>query len=314
MEMEDYYHQWGDNLLSGYKGARKMHIDRALIVGMGGSGIVGHIARDIVNTLDLEIEIEVENTPHIPRWRAMCKTLILISHSGNTLETLEAADRLSEEAVETVAISTGGKLLETARDKGWIGIKVDPAPLPRLGLPQMLGALLKTLGVDENMVREASQQLSGEMRGIRSKADELADWLDSRNEVYVAYPLHLSSLGLRMWQMMAENAKRGVYLAPYPEASHNIIEAMMKNREGRGVYLVSTGDKYGEALKRIATGEGIDLYKADIDPSTNIIGGVLKTIATQDLATIHYARKKGVDPAATPYIDRFKELIREWRG
>ncbi len=314
MGMEDYYDQWGGNLLSGYEAAREMCIDRALIVGMGGSGIVGHIARDVVNSLDLEIEIEVENTPYITRWRATCKTLILISHSGNTTETLEAAEKLSGEALETVVISTGGKLLGMAEDKGWIGIKVDPAPLPRLGLPQMLGALLKLLGLDEKRVREASQQLSEELKDIRSKAKKLADWLSKKDVIYVAYPLHLSSVGLRMWQMMAENAKKGVYLAPYPEASHNIIEAMIKSKGGGGVYLISTGDKYGETLGKILGKEGIDLFKADIDPSTNILGGVLKTIAEQDLATIFYARNRGVDPEKTPYIDRFKELIREWRG
>jgi len=186
MDMESYYEEWGDRLLEGYERGVEIHPEKILVVGMGGSGIVGHIARDIASLLGLEVEVEVENTPELPGSRGLCKTLVLISHSGNTLETLEAGEKLWEKSVEVVAISTGGRLLKEAERRGWVKIKVEAAPLPRLGLPQMLGPLLRILGIEREMVDEASRELRTGMGSIREEAGELADWLGEKDKVYTA--------------------------------------------------------------------------------------------------------------------------------
>src|SRR5690606_19888993 len=71
--------------------------------------------------------------------------VVAASYSGNTEETLDAAESAFEMGLPVAVITTGGKLGETARMRGWPKIEVRSGYPPRAAAGEMIGATLRLL-------------------------------------------------------------------------------------------------------------------------------------------------------------------------
>ncbi len=307
------YRRWGENLKKGFElGDIGLKPIDSIIIGMGGSGVVGHILKEILESLGRRVSVEVYNHPYPNPKRLRKKRLVLISHSGNTDEVLEAGETLSQYALDTVVITGGGKLKELGEELGWTLIQVAKSPLPRLGLPQMLGAALaifKAYSRDKIEKTAARLDRYTSSKAVERESRKIAKWLFGKH-IVVMHPPHASSIGLRFTQMIAENAKSFAKPVMYPELSHNYIEYLDSLQPLFGVYMFYDGSKYGYGLLKVLTKKTLSIFRRDFNPRGDKVYRYLAEVALHDMATIRLAALKRVDPMDTPVIREYKGLVK----
>ena len=110
--------------------AAKSTISNMVITGLGGSGIGGKIATQFVSD-QLKIPVSINNDYTLPSFVSENTLVIVSSFSGNTEETLEALRVAQDKNAEIACITSGGKLTEIAKEKGYNLITLPEAFSPR---------------------------------------------------------------------------------------------------------------------------------------------------------------------------------------
>ena len=321
LKMLQYYTKWGEKLWKTYEDVDTLEKPprRVSIIGMGGSGIVGYIVKDIVYTKSIPMEVKVYNTPNIPKYIIKRSMNILVSHSGNTLEVLKAAEKMREVGKTPFVITSNGELESLADRYGWSLYKIEAAPLPRLGLPQLLAPILKLLSrrfrlgdigrtskrLEKFIERQLPQKRGGD-------AFKIARALYGSKPV-IYYPDGMESIAFRFKAMLNENSKHEAYTAHIPEIFHNQIEIYSYSQDSLHTpYILMNEDIYPKILKEFLIQKRIYFMDWALMKSRDILYSYLSGIALHDIASIYLAVIKGVDPYTTPSISLYKELVRKW--
>ena len=94
-----------------------VRIDNVLILGMGGSGIGGNIAAQV---LEKEISVPVLSCKDysIPAFVSENTLILACSYSGNTEETLSALNEADKKTKNIACICSGGELKKIAEKNG----------------------------------------------------------------------------------------------------------------------------------------------------------------------------------------------------
>ena len=108
----------------------KNEISSMVITGLGGSGIGGTIAIQLV-AAQLKIPVIINNDYTLPEFVNENTLVIVSSFSGNTEETLEALKKAQLAKAEIACITSGGKLAEIAKTKNYNLIILPKAFSPR---------------------------------------------------------------------------------------------------------------------------------------------------------------------------------------
>ena len=95
--------------------APKSKINNVVITGLGGSGIGGKIATQLVAN-QMQIPAVINNDYRLPLFVNENTLVIVSSFSGNTEETLEALQAAQKAKAEIACITSGGKLAQIAKD------------------------------------------------------------------------------------------------------------------------------------------------------------------------------------------------------
>src|SRR5688572_9797489 len=88
-------------------------VKNIVIAGLGGSGIGGNVAAELLRD-DLTIPVIVNRAYFLPAFVDKSTLLILSSYSGNTEETVSCAMQAIEKGLFPICITSGGKLEEVA--------------------------------------------------------------------------------------------------------------------------------------------------------------------------------------------------------
>ena len=122
-----------------------------LIVGMGGSGVSGDVLQLVLNKTT-QINVEVRKTYGIPKVTAQRKPKCLfISYSGNTEETVEAVNDAIKYNLDWSVISSGGSLLELAKEHSRPFVKVPEGLQPRAAFGLMTRAVMHYVSPDSGL-------------------------------------------------------------------------------------------------------------------------------------------------------------------
>ncbi|MDP6704638.1 MAG: hypothetical protein QF775_04090, partial [archaeon] len=125
--------------------------DGYVVVGMGGS----HLAGDLIKTWDPKIHIVVYSDyglNGIPDSVLENSLIITSSYSGNTEETVSVFEEAIQKGLSVAAISTGGKLLELAKEKGVPYVQLPDAGMqPRSALGYSIRGALKLMGNEKGL-------------------------------------------------------------------------------------------------------------------------------------------------------------------
>ena len=101
-----------------------------LILGMGGSGIGGAIASDILSR-DSKIPVVANSDYLIPGWVSNDTLVLACSYSGNTEETIEAVNSAHEKGATIAVITSGGLLGSLAEKHNWPLVSMPGGQPPR---------------------------------------------------------------------------------------------------------------------------------------------------------------------------------------
>jgi len=310
------YLKWGDRLINAYNTVTPLErsYKSIVVIGMGGSGIVGDLLRDYIYIKGKNIEVHVYKGRK-PSLRILRRSLLIgISHSGNTKETIDTLLNSYKIARETVVITTGGELSRLAREKSWRLVIIEPALAPRAGLPQLFGAALKILDKQLKVgrkIRDVSIKLEKIGRRLSLEERENEAFLFAM-DIWGRMPILYGDAGYkgvlhRIKSSFNENSKVPAYYSLFPESYHNEIEIYESPPKDIIPIILRNSNNDSEYLIRYLGEHGIDylIY--------NIRGGealekILTTIMFFDIVSIYLAYLRKVDPYVIDAINEIKGM------
>ena len=210
-------------------GIRKQY-SNILICGMGASAIGGEI---ISNSMyySSKICVGTMKTMAIPCWVNKDTLFVACSYSGNTFETITMYKMAVKEGLDTLVITSGGKLEVLAKENSSTIMKIGGNPIqPRSALGWFIGmltAIIEDAGGPKlrdriNSILPKIKKYDIELRKTDSISWKIANELDGRTPIIYAVP-KMSAVATRWKTQINENSKLIAFSGVMPEFNHNEI-------------------------------------------------------------------------------------------
>ncbi len=292
-----------------------------MVCGMGGSAIGGDLAAAALGDR-LTRPMHTVRGYALPSWATPEWTVLCSSYSGDTEETLACFEAGAALGARRIVASTGGALVEQAREAG-----VPVVGLPGIFQPRAAIAYMFTVSLEVAALAGAAPRLSTEIdtaaaflaeqvETLRFRAAEIATELDGT--VPVVYGADVTAPVARRWKTQAnENAKIPAFAAELPEADHNELcgwtdSAVAGHRLG-AVFLEDRDQHPREARRfdltaKAVSAAGAVAVRVETAGETRI-ARLLWTTMLGDLVSLELAGRRGVDPVPVEAIERFKEAM-----
>lgn len=293
--------------------------ERILIIGMGGSAICGDLLADMMFRYS-EVPITVLRSPTLPRWVDRRTQVLVVSYSGGTMETLLAAEGAHSRGASICAVTSGGRLLEMARERSWARVVVPAGMYPRAALGSLLGACARIVDGEGIPAREVVGQAvdecgpysadihSGRSRTVERVAERLAL---KAPVVYASLPF--VSAARRWMTQFNENAKMRAFVLEFPESAHNDIVGLARRGDGEEPLCISlrwNGEP--EHLRRMydvfTDVTGVEMLTV-MSPCRSESSSVLYHVLVGDAVSLRAAEIRRVDPADMSPISEFKRRL-----
>jgi glucose/mannose-6-phosphate isomerase len=297
-----------------------------VVCGMGGSAIGGDLATAALGDRATRPITTVRNYG-LESWAGPDSLVLCASYSGNTEETLACFDAAGAAGAGRVALTTGGKLAEAAREEGVPVIGVPAGMQPRAAVLYMtIGALecAALCGAAPGLHSEIDtatallERLAGEWgpdAGDDAEPKAIARAL--QGSVPVVHGAGPTAAVARRWRtQLNENAKAAAFATELPEANHNEICGWERGRRTAplSAVLLEDADQHPRLHKRL------ELTAAQVEragaPAIRVeahgdsrLERVLSLVLLGDLMSVYLAVLEGVDPTPVEAIDRFKAAL-----
>jgi glucose/mannose-6-phosphate isomerase len=224
--------------LSDFSGVRQV-----LVAGMGGSAIGADLLKAYAAPLS-SVSLEVHRDYDLPAWADGPETLVIISsHSGNTEETLSAMEAALERGCSLLAVSTGGKIAELAKNNDlnlWL-FKHKGQPRAAVGYSfcLLLNVFTRLRFIPSHerelisAVEEMKKQraaLAAELPDYQNPAKRMAGQLIDRWVCVFGADL-LAPVARRWKGQISEIAKAWGQYEDLPEADHNTLAGVLNPEE-----------------------------------------------------------------------------------
>jgi glucose/mannose-6-phosphate isomerase len=293
-------------------------IRNVVISGLGGSGIGGTLIAELSES-NGQLPIIVNKKYQAPNFISKHTLFIASSYSGNTEETIEATLQAKEKEAKIVCISSGGKIIELAKQHSWDYIIVPGGNPPRACLGYSLVQLLHILTFYKIIPPTLFNQLSGAVQLLKSEADnikkealEVANRL--QNKLPIIYTLSYEAVAIRFRQQINENAKSLCWHHIIPEMNHNELVGWRKQDPNLAVVVLRNSTDYYRNVKRLEVNlEIISKYTPHIiqiySKGENTIEQVLYHIHLTDWVSYFMAEQKGTDVMEVQVIDYLKNEL-----
>tara|TARA_B100001287_G_scaffold276658_1_gene288505 strand:- start:11153 stop:12136 length:984 start_codon:yes stop_codon:yes gene_type:complete len=294
----------------------KKSINSIVITGLGGSGIGGTIAKQLVAN-QIKVPLIVNNDYHLPAFVNENTLVIVSSFSGNTEETLEALKQAQSVNAEISCITSGGKLAEIAIENNYNLIILPEAFSPRAMLTYSIVQqffLFKHYGIiDDSFIGKIQATvtfLDNEVELIKDLAHKTALALHSKT--FVIYSeASIEGVAIRLRQQINENSKSLGWHHVVPEMNHNELVGWAGGKPEYTVILLRTSYEFSRSKVRL------DISKEIIKKYTpNIIELVAKGdslieqsfyhILLGDWISVYLAELNQVDDVEVKVIDYLK--------
>ncbi len=299
-----------------------------IVTGTGGSAIGGELLKDLT-TDDIAVPLEVHREYSLPAY-ANEKTLVFaISYSGETEETLSMfLDGIKRNCM-TYCITSGGKLLQFAKELDLPCFHA-PSGIPsRAALPYLFIPMLVTLEKLE-LISDASPEMDEALQVLErialentpetSLGDSVSKMLASkiRGTVPVTYGFRIyRAVAQRYKQQLNENSKIPAEWDFLPELNHNEIMGWEASRKLLGCFstiFLRDESEPREIKHRIEATKDLILERNkkvfDVwSVGRSKLARMLSSIYIGDFTSIYLAVLQGVDPAPVKSITLLKERI-----
>jgi glucose/mannose-6-phosphate isomerase len=296
------------------------NINHIIFAGMGGSGAIGDMFASILSKT--KIHVNVIKGYLLPETVDSNTLVVVVSVSGNTIETLSVLELANKLGSKIIAFSSGGKVQEYCSKNNIKYRFVPKYHSPRATFPSYLYAILKvlhqTLKIKHENITESIEKLEILNKKINSSnltnqnpSLNLAEWITSMPIIY--YPFGLQSAAIRFKNSLQENTKMHAISEDVIEACHNGIVAWEKEANVQPILIrgkednIKTKERW-EILKEFFQEKNIE-YREIISAEGNILSKLINLIYLLDYASIYKAVLDQIDPSPVKSIDFIKSKL-----
>ncbi|MFC2009913.1 bifunctional phosphoglucose/phosphomannose isomerase [Chloroflexota bacterium] len=214
-------------------------VNKVVILGMGGSAIGGDLIRSLAEA-EAKSPVIIVRGYDLPKFVDEKTILIASSYSGNTEETLSALAQADGTGAKILAITTGGKLTDYAKNKNTPVFAYNYPAQPRAALGysffpilrflQQLGIITdksaevtETVAVLEDLLTEVAENTPTAQNPAKQMAQYLSDGLP------VIYGAGILTEVAHRWKtQINENSKAWAFYEVLPELNHNAVVGFPK--------------------------------------------------------------------------------------
>ncbi len=317
--IENFTNQMREAIAIGDKAtftAPKNDIRNVLVTGLGGSGIGGTIIAQICEK-ELGVPLNVSKDYSIPNYVNEHTLLIVSSYSGNTEETLESLDMALKQKAKIVCVTSGGKVLELAKQNGLDHIIIPGGMPPRSCLGYSLTQLFYVLHgmklISSNFkadLQKSVELMDSERENIKRDSRALAEKLIGKIPIIYS-AANYEGVTVRLRQQIDENSKMLCWHHVFPEMNHNELVGWTEKHDDVAVIMFRNKDDYFRTQKRM------DICKeifAKYTPHIHEIWSKGDTQLQKSMYLIHYgdwiswyiAEIKNIDAVEVKVIDYLK--------
>jgi glucose/mannose-6-phosphate isomerase len=286
------------------------------VCGMGGSAIGADLAAAALGDRLTRPLLTVRGYG-LPSWLTPEWTVLCSSYSGNTEETLACFAAAEALGARRLVASTGGELVDGARQSG-----VPVIGLPGILQPRAAVAYMLTIAAEVAALAGAAPRLHTEIDAAAAFLSERSEELQARaaeiaaqleGSVPVVLGADLTAPVARRWKtQINENAKLPAFFSELPEANHN--ELCGWSGDDFAAVLLEDSDQHPRERRRFElTGAAISeagatVVRLETEGETRT-ARLLWATMLGDLVSVALAEARGVDPLPVEAIEGFKAAL-----
>jgi glucose/mannose-6-phosphate isomerase len=290
------------------------------VCGMGGSAIGADLAAAALGDRATKPIFTVRGYA-LPSWATPEWTVLCSSYSGNTEETLACFEAASALGARRIVASTGGALVDAAREAGVPVVGLPGIFQPRAAVAYMFAIAAEVAALDgvapriHTEIDAAAGFLAEQAEALKFQAGEVAGLLEGA--VPVIYGSDLTAPVARRWKTQAnENAKLPSFYGELPEADHNELCGWNEEATGHRLAAVFLEDRdqhprIGRRFELTAdavSAAGATAVRIETAGESRT-ARLLWATMLGDLVSLSLAEAHGVDPEPVEAIESFKEAM-----
>ena len=301
-------------------GRHEHPINKVYVAGLGGSGIGADFVKEFIRE-ECAIPYTVGKGYSIPKYVDKNTLAICSSYSGNTEETVSAFQQMLETGAKIIVISSGGKLIEEAKARGFDYIQVPgdwPSPRACLGfsIVQQLFVMFKLGFITEGFIAQlkaGADLIRFDQDAIKTSAAKVAERIhDKVPIIYVTD--RMEAVAVRLRQQINENAKMLCWHHVIPEMNHNELVGWTEKHADKAVIYLRNKDDYKRNQVRMEINQDIISKYSDtiIDiysKGNNLIEKAIYLVHLGDWITWYLSEHKGVDAVEVNVINHLKSEL-----
>jgi glucose/mannose-6-phosphate isomerase len=302
-------------------------ISNVVFAGMGGSALAALI---VTSWPRVKVPFEICRTYDIPPYAGNKTLFIASSYSGNTEETLSALAQAESKGAQIAVITSGGTLVDIAREKGYPLALLPDVGQPRFGTLASLKALVTIL----------------DRAGLTAEPDSLAeldgaiDYLKQTVQAWLptvpvkdnpAKQLALEVIGKSpviyagsklfpaayKWKIsFNENAKNVAWCNALPEFNHNEFLGWSSHPVDKPYTVIDLRSSFEhpriqkrfELTERLLSGRRPAAHVVDAQGGT-LLEHLVWTTAFGDFVSLYTALLNGLNPTPVDLIEKLKQSL-----
>jgi glucose/mannose-6-phosphate isomerase len=301
-------------------------IEQVVVLGMGGSGVAGDVLVAMAGPF-MSVPVTVVKGYEAPSSVGEGTLCFAISYSGDTEETVEAAQAAASAGARMVVLSSGGALGRLATTWDAPHVVLPDCPMPRAGvgsvsIPPLV--ILERVGLFPG----ASEYVADAVRQLQRRRDRLivdggpAQKLARAIGPTIPIAYGGDALGgvaaYRFKCQVNENAKAPSFSAVLPEMTHNEICGW--GQHGDVTRQVMTAVRFRHDFEHPQVSRRFDLTYDILDEVVHSIVDItaegegtlaqlFDLVIQGDFVSLHLAADAGVDPGPIPVLTDLKAAL-----
>ena len=303
-----------------------------IVLGIGGSAMAGELIKSYLKYLKSshKTEITVIRGTELPNDIKKESFVFCCSYSGNTVETLDALEKIKKITNNIVAITSGGKLKEIAEKEGYVLLNVPSGMMPRCAMFYSFFYLLNAMFRFNVIENDEKNNIKATIKEITSFnfcksldystidnnniAIILARFCEKKIPIIYTGAERLAAVNLRWKAQIQENANNLCFGNYFPELNHNEMNSWMYPSDLIEKFIIiAMKDIDDSDESNLAITNGLELLRDNIHIVEVVVAGktllerIVRLICLADWFSFYLAIINKTDPTTIPLIEKLKE-------